>query len=171
MSNKSTRISGIEAAAAPAAPVVAGKLPNPPTAEATVEAAKLAADKKAARKRSALAFHSAMKPDAEGKPTQKIETLESIKDFDSDKHAPMLRTHFKSEPMWCEWRAQWHESRAKDLRQEAIDLGKTGGKEVKRVENMQKKLTEQLAALAAAGVDIEGLKASLIKKLQEPKKS
>lgn len=107
--------------------------------------------------------HPALKVDADGKPTVKLESVPA--DFDPKKHKPLKKTDFASEATFCEMRADEFERKAADLRQEAELIRKGGGKKAaqkaKRLAKMQERMEALKKELAESGIDVESLMASL----------
>ena len=144
----------------PPAPAVA--VPSSAPGTAAPVAAKPEKEKKV------LPFHPALTPTGvlgndDYKATTKIESLEALKDFNPKTHRGIGRGQFKSEEMYCEWRAQRAEKEAADWRQEAQELKKTGGREIKKIQALQGRIDDLISDLAGKGVDKAQLDALLAK--------
>jgi len=96
---------------------------------------------------------------ADGK---KIESLEQLRGFDPKVHRKLKDTNFSDPSLQLEWKADNYEQRAKALRVEAAQLRKLGTVQdrarAKKLIQMQAKIAELAAQLAADGVDVEALK-------------
>lgn len=83
-------------------------------------------------------------------------------DFDINKHKRMPITAFVDQPTFLEHKADLMERKAAELRKDANDLRVRGPqiKAEKKFKAMQSQLAKLAAELAAAGVDVDALKAA-----------
>jgi hypothetical protein len=117
--------------------------------------------------------HPALKPDADGNPTVKLDAWPE--DFSSVKHKALAIENFTSEAVMLNEQARLYEKKAADLRQQAKDcltLGSTEDrKNVKKVRDIIGQLGELTSSLAGKGVNItdmiQGLQALLQKQATE----
>jgi len=86
---------------------------------------------------------------------------ETPADFDWAKHKPLKKKDFVDDAQFCIHRAEEHELKAKDLREEAEELKKTGGKRqkaaVKNFKRMADRMKTLRAKLEAQGMDVDAL--------------
>lgn len=120
-------------------------------------------DEAAAAEKKGKIFHPALKADAEGKPTVKLEEVPA--DYDPKKHKPLKKSDFASEATYCIMRAEELERKAADYRQEADLIKKGGGKKAaqkaKRLAKMQERMEALKKELAESGINVEELMSSL----------
>jgi hypothetical protein len=153
-----------QAPAAPVAPAPAADASNPaapPTAnpgatEGGAEATATAVEKK--KSRGDLIVHPALKPDADGKPTVKLDKFPT--DYVTTKHKLLTAAHFTSEKAFLIAKAEKLEEQAKELRQQAESATKFGPNAAVFAKQL-KRFDEVKAQLERDGVDVAALIESL----------
>lgn len=139
------------------APPSAAPAAAPPSAAPGSAAPAAAKVKKAKGKKKDLPLHPALEPNAEGKPTKRLDTWPA--DFDAAKHRPLKRGHFSSESVFLIAKAERLEHQAKELRQEAADVkaGKPGKGKTGKLLKMLKRTEELRKELEATGLNVDAL--------------
>lgn len=109
---------------------------------------------KAKKEKVEKILYPALKPDAEGKPTEKLDGWPA--DFDPKVHKQLKRSHFKNEAPLLRRRAEEMRAKATKLDNEAADCEKGGGKASKSVKKLRsaiERFAELRAELEKDGVD------------------
>lgn len=116
-----------------------------------------------ADKRGRIPF-PALQVDEDGNPTQLLTELPGD-DFDSEKHQPLKRSHFKAEYLWFELKAIEADAKAAEYREKAEEAKKLGDSEdrakKKKLLMHVKKQQELIKQLKAGGTDVDALLASI----------
>ena len=118
---------------------------------------------KAKKEKVKRILHPALKPNAEGKPTEKLDGFPA--DFDPKVHKPLRRVNFKNEAPLLLQQADKLEAKAKALRAEAEACQKLGSQEerakAKKLRDMFLRMEEIKSQLAGEGVDVAALMNSI----------
>lgn len=159
---------------APAAPRATAPAPvgsNPAAPPSAAPGTKEPKAKKEKKDKVKKAWHPALEPDAEGKPTKTIAKIPD--DFDPKLHRPFGRKNLEDESLWYEIQARKFEAKAADCRrqgEEAKKLGSVKDKQsAKKLLALQKRIDEVTKTLEGSGVDVAALLAALKAKADEKK--
>jgi len=120
-------------------------------------------DESTAPQKKGKVHHPLLKVDADGKPTEKLESVPD--DFDPKVHKPLRKSDFASEASYLIMRAEDLEQKAKGYRDEAELIRKGGGKKAaakaKRLQKMQERMDALKKELEESGIDTAELLSTL----------
>lgn len=121
------------------------------------------------RQRPVRITHPALKPDADGKATVKLDEYPA--DWDAKVHKPLRRKDFTGDHVFLERRATELEAKAKQLRIEAEEARKLGNSadraKAKKLRSMLDKVADLKKELEAQGIDVTSLVSGL-SRAEEP---
>jgi hypothetical protein len=110
-------------------------------------------------------FHPFFAPDAEGKPTKKVDSFEQLVNFDPKVHKPLKRSSFTKEEMYYDYQIKRHEDAIAELKTEKETAKTTGGKELNKLKKMMERMNElRLKLKDVPGVNVEELIEATLKK-------
>lgn len=155
--------------AAPKAPTASASAAAPGSANPNTPAATGEPTAKQKRVPIKRVCHPLLKPDADGKPTVKLDVWPA--DFSSVKHKALRPQDFTSEAVMLNQQADQYEAKAKKLRQEAVDCATLGGtedrKKVKKVRDIISQLGELTKDLAGKNINVKDMIAGLTAMLEK----